>query len=216
MTWSMIQKWIDAEDSVESLLKEPSFWESGEPVFVRAAATLLEKGRFRKARQLIQRLVEREDRISSNTVVLLKHIHAECLLDQRLFAEAISIYDSILSTVKDATAYANRGLGYWELQQYKRALSDYLAALRLDPKDAVAHRSAGELLNKLGKHAQAVKHLQKAIQLNPHCSRSFCALGISYYALRKWIKAYRVLKKAVELDPTNKIAQLGLRKMDNF
>jgi tetratricopeptide (TPR) repeat protein len=215
MTWSMVQKLIDADDSIESLLKEPGFWESEEAIFIRAATALREKGRFREATQLIQRLVGKEDRVSQKTYVLLNHIHAECLLDQRLFAKAISIYDSILSRVKDATAYANRGLGHWELRQYKLALSDYLAALRLTPKDAVAHRSAGELLNKMRKYSQAVKHLKKAIQLNPRCSRSFCALGVSYYAAKDWLKAYRALKKAVKLDPTNKTAQLGVQKIED-
>jgi len=193
-----------------------SFWESEETNFIRAATVLREKGCFREAIQLIQSFLENEDRLSSKTKIVLKHIHAECLLDQRLFTEAIAIYDSILSKVKDATAYANRGLGYWEIRRYKRALIDYLAALRLNPRDAVAHRNAGELLNKIGNHTRAIKHLKKSIKINPYCSRSFCDLGISYYALRKWLKAYRALKKAVELDPANKTAQFGLKKMEDF
>ena len=32
MTWSMVQKLIDADDSIESLLKEPGFWESEEAI----------------------------------------------------------------------------------------------------------------------------------------------------------------------------------------
>src|SRR5665213_2286833 len=153
MTLSKLEKLIDAENSVKFLLKKQSFWNSEEPIFIRTAEILRKKGRFSEAIQIIQRLAEMENRLSSKTNTLLKHSHAECLLDQRLFVEAIAIYDSILIKVKDPIAYANRGLAYWELRQYKHALKDYRASLRLAPTDAIAQRSAGELLNKLNKHS---------------------------------------------------------------
>lgn len=215
MNWPETRKLIDAKASIESLLKVPDFLTSKETVFIQAAATLRNRGRLTDAKRLIRRLLKKRIVVSRKTETILKHLLADCLLDELRFAEAVLTYNSILEKSKDATAYANRGLAYWELRQYEQALNDYLMAVSLSPRDMVAHRSAGELSNRLGHYSKAVEHLNKALKLDPDCSRTFSALGISYYNLKDWLKAYRALRKAVELDPTNQIARRGLRKLEN-
>jgi tetratricopeptide (TPR) repeat protein len=156
----------------------------------------------------------RED-LSRDEAILLKHLQADCLLDKRRFTAAIETYDSILSSVEDSAAYANRGLAKWELKKYRAAVDDYSRAAAIDPNDVTVQRSLGELQNKLGCNAEAAKHLEKAVRLDPSSARSFCALGIAYYNLQSWVKAYRSLKRAAQLDPNSRIALLGIKKIED-
>jgi len=211
-----VKRVIDQGNPVElkKLLRDPELLASAIEDILRLAAALREEGDIEQSLALVRQALRSRKDLSRAGFVLLSHFQADCLLDKRRFAAAVLVYDSILSSVNDATAYANRGLARWQLGNYRTALEDYLRAAALDPKDSIVQRSIGELQNKLGCSTGAAKHLERALRLDPSSARSLSALGVAYHNLNKWVKAYRALKRALEIDPHNRIALLGIRKMD--
>ena len=69
--------------------------------------------------------------------------------------------------------------------QYEKALEDYTAALRADPRSSYALYNRGILNDRLGSYAAAIQDFSAAIELEPHNSDFYHNRG---YALRKLVK----------------------------
>ena len=217
MNWRAVKKVVDTASptAMTRMMANANFWDSDEDVYVKAAILLREKERIDEALMLIASVLKRKAQLMPLTVSGLQHFCAECFSDKKHFKKAIRFYDVILASREDASAYANRALAYWELGEWASALYDYKRAAALDPKDPRVMRSIGELLNKLERYAEAATFLHKAIDLDSGSSRTFCALGIAYFNMGSWLKAYQALKKAVDIEPGNKMAQLGIKKIED-
>lgn len=63
-----------------------------------------------------------------------------------------------------AWAYTNRGLAYYELKEFTRALADYSEALQLDPYYYDAHYARGAAYCDMGRWEQAVQWYTTAIE----------------------------------------------------
>ena len=64
-----------------------------------------------------------------------------------------------------ATAYSNRGLIYFNLGQYQRAITDCNQAINLEPMDAIAYSIRGIAYNKLSRSDRACVDLWEACNL---------------------------------------------------
>ena len=64
-----------------------------------------------------------------------------------------------------AIAYYRRGLSYYDLGQYERAIQDYDGAIRLNPQHAAAYYVRGMGYEGLGKTKEAELDYQKAKDL---------------------------------------------------
>ena len=69
--------------------------------------------------------------------------------------------------------------------QYQKALEDYTAALRADPRSSYALYNRGILNDRLGSYAAAIQDFSAAIELEPHNSDFYHNRG---YALRKLVR----------------------------
>jgi tetratricopeptide (TPR) repeat protein len=97
---------------------------------------------------------------------------ADLKLMQQLPDEAIAAYDAMLRVVPDdATALLYRGLAYFSLGEYRRAIDDYDAAIRQGgPTWANAHRAhleRGRARRELNEYSQAVDDYNTALKLTP-------------------------------------------------
>jgi len=66
---------------------------------------------------------------------------------------------------QDANAYYNKGLSYYNLGEYQRAIQDHDEAIRLDPQYAQAYYYRGVAYGLLGDAAQAERDKAKAKEL---------------------------------------------------
>ena len=70
--------------------------------------------------------------------------------------------------------------------QYEKALEDYTAALKADPRNSYALYNRGILNDRLGSYAAAIQDFSAAIELEPHNSDFYHNRG---YALRKLVRS---------------------------
>ena len=82
------------------------------------------------------------------------------------FAEAIKSYTKAIGhDPKSTTAYSNRAMAHLKLSDYRRALTDCNAALRLDPKFVKALLPCR--FERFGRHRAALRDLVQALGLSP-------------------------------------------------
>jgi tetratricopeptide (TPR) repeat protein len=219
MNWQSIHEHLLSSNPEEAsrLLDSTEFWTVTGDIYIRTVDLLRNNGRIDMALNFIDSILHKRADLGATTVKGLKHLQAECLHDQKKYKEAIAVYDDILRSVEDPTAYANKALAQWELGELECALINYQNSIKLNPADAVALRNVGELMNKREQFWEAIPYLNKSLDLEPNCPKTLCALGVAQFNLGNWTEAHRTLSRALTIDPENRIAKLGLRKIrDHF
>lgn len=118
-------------------------------------------------------------------------------------------------TINPDHAYVHYLLGNINEKRKKteRALSNYKAAIKLDPFMAEANRSYGLLLHALGKYKIAIIPLQKTLKVIEHDAHVLFALGHCYMASHRIHDAIVCYKKVVELQPHNPVANYQIGQM---
>src|SRR5690606_13542841 len=71
------------------------------------------------------------------------------------------------------SAYLNRGLARFEMDDFASALRDYDQAIRLEPENALAFNNRGIVKHKLGDYEGAIMDYDMALRLNPEMASSY-------------------------------------------
>jgi len=105
---------------------------------------------------------------------------------------------------KGSLAYGLRGITYYALDNYKQAVDDLNAAIKLNPTDVgawVTYTLRGEVYRLLGNYKQATEDYDKAIEKNSEYAKAYDGRGLTYGALGNYKQAIDDFNKAVILDP---------------
>ncbi|WP_217554076.1 tetratricopeptide repeat protein [Streptomyces sp. GbtcB6] len=125
-----------------------------------------------------------------------------------------------LATADQALIRCLRGREHRTANNYQQALTDYAAALALDPLLDRAHYGRGRTHVLLSRYDDALADLDRAIELNPDDGEYFADRGITHRALEHYDDALADLDRAVELAPDDDwtITQRGIthRAMERY
>ena len=127
-------------------------------------------------------------------------------LANQKFEEALKLYYAIkLNTEAIALKpdwswpYNNRGLDYYNLGQYERAIQDFDKAIQLNPNLAGAYNNRGIAYRHLGQNERAVQDYDKALELMQH-PFMYANRGEAYYYLKNYMQALKDLNKSLEFE----------------
>jgi len=99
----------------------------------------------------------------------------------RVIAGCTRIVQDRLETTKSlATAYNNRGSGYFAKGDYNRAIADLSEAIRLDPKDVTAYNRRGLAYDNKGNADRAIADYSEAIRLDAKIAVAYFNRGRAY------------------------------------
>jgi tetratricopeptide (TPR) repeat protein len=101
----------------------------------------------------------------------------------------------------EALLYLQRAQGYARLHQLERALQDYEATLRYDPKSVAAYSDRALLYNQLGDPDRALLNTDQALRLNPNYAVAYAARGAALLLKGQSDAAIAVITKSIALDP---------------
>ena len=101
----------------------------------------------------------------------------------------------------NASAYYNRGHGYFYLKQYQQAIKDFSHAIRLDPAYADAYNNRGNGYADLKQYQRAINDYDQAIRLDPNHAIAYNNRGIRYTDLKQYQRAIKDYDQAIKLDP---------------
>ena len=123
------------------------------------------------------------------------------LLEEGQYDRAIAYFNKAIElNPRDADAYNNRGLAYFEGKgQYDKAIVDYNKAIELNPRSAAAYNNRGLAYGYKGKYDKAISDCNKAIELNPRSAAAYNNRGLSYFNKRDYEKAWDDVHKAQNL-----------------
>lgn len=100
-----------------------------------------------------------------------------------------------------AIAYNDRGNAYSDNGDKDRAIADYDAAIRLNPKYAIAHYNRGHEYQKVGDNDRAIADYDAAIRLNPRHAEFYINRGKAYSDKGDNDRAIADYDQAIQLKP---------------
>lgn len=102
-----------------------------------------------------------------------------------------------------AGLYLNRGLRYDYLKDRERALSDYNAALKVDPAHVKAYNNRGGLYHTQFKdNERALADYDQALKIDPNYPNSYLGRGGVFRAIGNYERALEDYSKAIKLNPS--------------
>ncbi len=63
--------------------------------------------------------------------------------------------------------FINRGVAYYEIGEFDKALEDFTSATKYDPQEPTSYSDRAEIERKEGRSAQAIADLEQALRLRP-------------------------------------------------
>ena len=104
-------------------------------------------------------------------------------------------------TPLSANYYYNRGLVYFELKEYDKAIADYEQVLVLDENNLVTIINIGLLEYEIGEVEVAIEHWHKAIEIDPQSPEPQFALATAFYGQAGKEEAIKLAQNALRLQP---------------
>lgn len=104
---------------------------------------------------------------------------------------------------KAAVAYKNRGLSFYEMGQFGKAIEDYNSAIDLDPSYLHAYNNRGLAFSRVGQFDRAIADYDKAIALNSAHYEVYVNRGLAFDETGQLDKAIADYDKAITLNPSD-------------
>jgi len=101
----------------------------------------------------------------------------------------------------EVKARFDKGVELFNLGQFQEALTEFNAALEVDPKQPGIHARAGDCYVKLDKNEEALAAYDRAIELEPADGSLYALKGVVLSRLGKTAESQEMFKKSAELDP---------------
>jgi tetratricopeptide (TPR) repeat protein len=128
---------------------------------------------------------------------------------------ACSIYleDRTATPQNRAVAYVNRAIAYSVRRGFDQALSDFGAAIQLDPESPLAYYNRGNLYFDRGEHAKAIVDYTSAIERDPSFALAYLNRGVAYKRAGRNEAAAADYRQALSMQPTATQARRRLKQL---
>ncbi len=128
---------------------------------------------------------------------------------------ACSIYleDRTATPQNLAVAHVNRAVAYSLRRGFDQALSDYGAAIRLDPENPLAYYNRGNLHFDRGEHAKAIADYTSAIERDPSFALAYLNRGLAHERTGRNDAAAADYRQALSMQPTATQARRRLQQL---
>ena len=117
------------------------------------------------------------------------------------FEKALEFFNKGLGRNPNAEFYTIRGTIWMEKQDYDKAIADFNAAIRLEPKSANAHSARNLARHKRGDFDKAIVNYGQPIRLDPKHAVSFYNRGLARHKRGEFDKAIADFDQAIRFDP---------------
>lgn len=114
--------------------------------------------------------------------------------------KAKSFWDrAIAANPKQAEAYNNRGLAFYNLKRHQEAIKDFSQAIRMNPQSAAAYNNRGNAYYALGQYNKAKIDFDKSLQLKPKYAKAHLNRGLVYFQMQQMDQSCNDFRRACDL-----------------
>ena len=133
-----------------------------------------------------------------------------CLLEKKLYAEAINAFTNSLAKSGDYfEALFFLGTAHAHLGQFEKALSIYMKCLKQKNNSAELFYNLAKVLENLGSLDEALDYYDTALTLNPNYLEAYLSKGSILFTLKKFNEALLVFSAASNIKPDSAEAWFG-------
>ena len=115
-----------------------------------------------------------------------------------------------------AEDYFNRGMAYYEQDNYDQAIEAFTQAITLDPNDADAYFYRGIAYGAKEDNDRAIADFTQAIRLDPNLAFAYYNRGNAYYDKGDNDRAIQDLEKAISINPNYERAKTLLKEIRGY
>ena len=116
------------------------------------------------------------------------------------FDNAVYFYSLYLEDFPSANTYFNRGLAYYKLGEFNKAIQDFNVVIGKEPEDFEAWYNRGLAHLDAGNIDSAIRDYEKSIALHPDFDKAYTGLGLSFAKQKDYKKAIQFFDKAIEFN----------------
>jgi tetratricopeptide (TPR) repeat protein len=114
--------------------------------------------------------------------------------EQNILVAAQNLLEKLIdkptfSSVLLASIYCKRGLAYFSLKKYQKAIEDLDLRAKLDPNYVWVYVNRGVAYRNLRENQRALEDFDYALRLDPHYAQAYAERGITYRYLQKYEQA---------------------------
>lgn len=114
---------------------------------------------------------------------------------------ALVCYDKAIELGSQcAEAFFGRGHIYYDRKLYEKAVEDFSAAIRIDPKHQGAYRNRGSSYGQIGMADNAFADYENSLKPNPNDGLTYSCRGWAHYRAERFSEAVDDFTKAMSLD----------------
>ena len=115
--------------------------------------------------------------------------------------EAVALYSQVLALRPVAAVLNHRGIAYFALSHYDKAIADFSAAISLAPADARAYTNRGLALRMAGRPLDALADLDHSLGINPLWADTLYGRALTHFDLGNIPAALRDCDRAIAVKP---------------
>jgi len=131
-----------------------------------------------------------------DTLVRALQAHLDTDLD-----EAVELYSQVLAVRPVHSVYNDRGITYFALSQYTKAIADFTTAIELQPTDARAFTNRGLAHRMAGNLRAAHDDFDHSLELNPMWADTLYGRALTHFDLGNIPAAMRDCDHAIAIKP---------------
>lgn len=104
---------------------------------------------------------------------------------------------------KSARIYTNLGMGYSDVKNYEKAISNYQEAIKLEAELFPPWYNLGNVYRDLGNSKKAIESYEKSIEINSQFIPAYTNIAVIYNQAGENGEAVNILKKSLDVSPDN-------------
>lgn len=132
---------------------------------------------------------------------------------------AIALYGQLLGMQLDrkirGLVYNHRGMAYFAMGSYQRALKDFANAIKYDQESDRGYANRGLCFRVLRKYDRALKDFDRAIKINPGRPESFFGRAQTYHDMQQYAQARIDCEKALNIHSGYQPARELIKTLQN-
>lgn len=124
---------------------------------------------------------------------------ADILVKQNKYNQSINDYNKALGILPGYEGYNSRGIAYYKLHEYEKALADFNTSIALNTRYTNAFNNRGNVFLALGRYKLALADYEKAQQLSPDDYRTYLNEANAETLQKNWKEALELYNTAEDM-----------------